>query len=220
MDTYLDRRARRLERRRSVTAVGVTCVLGIALSILAASCSTSASARDAQEPGALPTLRAVPARMTRTMPTVPTTTTTTRPTVNPATGPPPANTGAGRRIIYCNSCQTVWIVESDEFVTAMYKVSGHTGMPNPGEYHVFRKLDMGRSKSHPNLRLPWFVGFAWGSTTDIGFHGIPLEPDGSQIEDDSQLGIPLSSGCVRENQLIAKFLYDWTPIDTLVVVTA
>ena len=220
MDTYLDRRTRRRARRRSVTAVGVTCVLGIALSILAASCATVTSARDARAPGpVVDRWRAIPARMTRAAPAVPTTTTTTRPAVNPETGPPPANTGLGRRIIYCNSCQTVWIVESDEFVTAKYKVSGHTGMPNPGEYHVFRKLDMGRSKSHPDLRLPWFVGFAWGNTTDIGFHGIPLRPDGSQIEDDSQLGVPLSSGCVRENQVIAKFLYDWAAEGTLVVVT-
>ncbi len=220
MDTYLDRRARRVERRRSVTAVGVTCVLGIALSILAASCSAATSTRGAQEPAPThSTLTAVPARMIRAV-VAPTTTTTTRPAVNPETGPPPANTGLGRRIIYCNSCQTVWIVESDEFVTAKYKVSGRTGMPKPGEYHVFRKLDMGRSKAHPELRLPWFVGFTWGSTTDIGFHGIPLRPDGSQIQDDSQLGVPLSSGCIRENQVIAKFLYDWAPIDTLVVVTA
>ncbi len=35
-----------------------------------------------------------------------------------------------------------------------------------------------------------------------------------------QLGVPLSSGCVRENQVIAKFLYDWAPEGTLVVVTA
>ena len=85
---------------------------------------------------------------------------------------------------------------------------------------MFRKLDMGHSKSHPELRLPWFVGFAWGATTDIGFHGIPLRPDGSQIESDDQLGIPLSAGCVRESQFTAHVLYNWTPEKTLVVVTA
>ncbi|MEP6624680.1 MAG: L,D-transpeptidase, partial [Acidimicrobiia bacterium] len=101
-----------------------------------------------------------------------------------------------------------------------YQVSGRRGVPRPGEYHVFRKLEMGHSKAHPSLSLPWFVGFTWGSTTDIGFHGIPTNPDGSQIEDDSQLGQPLSSGCVRESQINAKVLYDWAPVDTLVVVTA
>jgi hypothetical protein len=78
---------------------------------------------------------------------------------------------------------------------------------------------MGHSKAHPDLRLPYFVGFAWGRTTDIGFHGIPLEPDGTPIESDAQLGQPLSSGCVRESQLMAKVVYDWTPEGTTVVVT-
>ena len=84
---------------------------------------------------------------------------------------------------------------------------------------MFRKLEEGRSKAHPDLRLPYFVGFAWGSTTDIGFHGIPLRADGSPIESDAQLGQPLSSGCVRENQWAAKLLYDWAPEGTTVVVT-
>jgi lipoprotein-anchoring transpeptidase ErfK/SrfK len=36
---------------------------------------------------------------------------------------------------------------------------------------------------------------------------------------DAQLGQPLSSGCVRESQLMAKVVYDWTPVGTTVVVT-
>jgi hypothetical protein len=153
------------------------------------------------------------------VPPAPTTTTTTRPAVNPDTGPPPPNSGAGRRIVYCNSCQRVWLVEEPDYVFATFAVSGRRGTPRPGEYHVFRKLEMGRSKAHPDLRLPYFVGFAWGSTTDIGFHGIPLRPDGSQIESDAQLGQPLSSGCVRENQWAAHLVYDWAEEGTTVVVT-
>ena len=218
MSTRSGRRTRR-EQRRRLEAVGGTCLAALALALVLASCGTGSSsttARASRRPILLQRAAVrVPIRAL-----IPTTTTTTRPAVNPDTGPPPANTGVGRRIIYCNSCQTVWLVEADNYVTASYRVSGRTGTPNPGEYHVFRKLEMGRSKSHPDLRLPWFVGFAWGSTTDIGFHGIPLEPDGSQIEDDSQLGTPLSSGCVRENQLTAKLLFDWAPVDTLVVVLA
>ena len=158
-------------------------------------------------------------RFSYRIPPTPTTTTTTRPAVNPDTGPPPADTGDGRRIVYCNSCQQVWLVDATNYVEATFRVSGRRGTPRPGTYHVFRKLEMGRSKSHPDLRLPYFVGFAWGSTTDIGFHGIPLRPDGSQIESDAQLGQPLSSGCVRESQLMAKVVYEWTPEGTTVVVT-
>jgi hypothetical protein len=146
------------------------------------------------------------------------TTTTTRPAVSPQFGPPPPNSGAGRRLVYCNSCQTAWIIDETDYVIWKFPVSGHRGMPRPGTYHVFRKLAMGRSVHHPDLRLPYFVGFAWGSTTDIGFHGIPLRPDNSQIEADSQLGQPLSSGCVRVSQVMARAVYDFAEIGTTVVV--
>lgn len=214
MNTTIDRRTRH-EQRRRIQAVAGTCAVVIAVALVLASCGTSAP-----RAGSPPPRRPITVQRVAAIDTLPSTTTTTRPAINPFLGSAPAATGTGRRIVYCNWCQTVWLVEADDYVTATYRVSGHRGMPSPGEYHVVRKLDMGRSKSHPDLRLPWFVGFAWGNTTDIGFHGIPLRPDGSQIEDDSQLGVPLSSGCVRENQFDAKFLYDWAPEGTLVVVTA
>lgn len=214
MNTETDRRTRR-EQRRRIQAVGSTCAVVLAVALTLASCDAATRETEARRPATPLALRRA-----AVVQTIPTTTTTTRPAVNPFLGPAPVASGSGRRIVYCNSCQTVWLVEADDYVTATYKVSGHRGMPSPGEYHAFRKLDMGRSKSHPDLRLPWFVGFAWGNTTDIGFHGIPLRPDGSQIEDDSQLGMPLSSGCVRESQSDAKILYDWAPEGTLVVVTA
>lgn len=200
--------------------------------LVLASCGTGAASNSNANPGVAPatapvrplTIRRVAVRHTvravRTLRPVVTTTTTTRPAINPDTGPPPPGSGLGRRIIYCNSCQMVWLVEADEYVTARYQVSGRRGTPRPGEYRVFRKLDMGRSKARPDLRLPWFVGFTWGSTTDIGFHGIPLEPDDRPIQSDAQLGTPRSAGCIRESQFMAKVLYDWAPMDTLVVVTA
>jgi hypothetical protein len=215
METRVDRRGRRDRRHRILTVSGA-CALAIGVAIVLASCGRVTDRAD----GVL-RVRTVSAKRKRShrAPTAPTTTTTTRPAVNPDTGPPPANTGDGRRIIYCNSCQKVWLVDETNYVVAMFSVSGRRGTPRPGVYHVFRKLDMGRSKAHPDLRLPYFVGFAWGSTTDIGFHGIPLRSDDSQIENDAQLGQPLSSGCVRESQVMAKIVYEWTPVGTTVVVT-
>lgn len=210
--------ARRGARTRLAAVTG-TAVLAVALAVVAAACTRDAATNRAAVAAA--TLR------TRTVGAVdviahnlPTTTTTTRPAVSPEFGPPPTNTGAGRRIVYCNSCQLVWLVDEADYVVARFPVSGRRATPAPGVYHVFRKLAMGRSKAHPDLRLPNFVGFAWGTTTDIGFHGIPLRGDGSPIQSDAQLGTPLSSGCVREHQWDAKYLYDWTPEGTTVVVTA
>ena len=216
METRTQRRTRR-ERSHRIATVSGACALALGAALVLAACGRT------DEPVAttlhVRTLRPKPVRFSYRIPPPPTTTTTTRPAVNPDTGPPPANTGAGKRIVYCNSCQKVWLVDETDYVVAMFAVSGRRGTPSPGTYHVFRKLEMGHSKAHPDLRLPYFVGFAWGSTTDIGFHGIPLEPDGTPIESDAQLGQPLSSGCVRESQLMAKVVYDWTPEGTTVVVT-
>jgi len=216
METRTQRRTRRARHHRIATVSGA-CALAVGVALVLAGCGrTDTSVATTLR---VRTLRSKPVRFSYRIPPAPTTTTTTRPAVNPDTGPPPANTGLGKRIVYCNSCQKVWLVDETDYVVAMFAVSGRRGTPRPGTYHVFRKLEMGHSKAHPDLRLPYFVGFAWGSTTDIGFHGIPLEPDGTPIERDDQLGRPLSSGCVRESQLMAKVVYDWTPEGTTVVVT-
>ncbi|MGZ4678295.1 MAG: L,D-transpeptidase [Acidimicrobiia bacterium] len=222
MDTPFDWSRRRDARRRIVAVSGV-CAIALAVTLVLASCTSSTRGESA---GAtvhrsgrtvLREVRVDQAERLREIAAL--TTTTTRPAVNPQMGPPPPNTGEGKRVVYCNSCQTAWLIDETNYVIVKFPVSGHRGMPAPGTYHVFRKLEMGRSKHHPDLRLPYFTGFAWGSTTDIGFHGIPLEPDGSQIEADSQLGQPLSSGCVRVSQFMAKVVYDFAPVGTPVIVT-
>jgi len=50
-------------------------------------------------------------------------------------------------------------------------------------------------------------------------HGIPLRPDGSPIEADSQLGTPLSHGCLRMAQGDAKVRVGLVVGRTTVVVT-
>jgi hypothetical protein len=128
---------------------------------------------------------------------------------------PPWNSGSGRRIVYCNSCQRAWHVNADgDWYT--FAVSGKVGVPAPGVYHVIRRLNPGGSGS---LILPYFVGFAYGSTTDIGFHGIPLRPDGSPIESDAELGQFRSHGCVRESQADAVRTWNFGSVGTPVIVT-
>ena len=127
----------------------------------------------------------------------------------------PKNSGAGRRIVYCISCQQVWLVQDDDdYVFSSYRVSGRRGFPRTGTYKVIRRVNPG---VHGTLRLPYFVGFTFGNTTDVGFHGIPLS-GGRQIQSDAQLGTYRSSGCVRENQTDARRLWDFAPMGTKVVV--
>lgn len=211
------RRERRLRRARRVR-VGVS--LGAALTLVAGAVAIASLLGAPEDASAGTDVVSRPRRATTTTTTLPPTTTTTRPAVNPAYPPAPPDSGTGRRIIYCNSCQRVWLMEDDTYAFTSYLVSGRRYSPSPGTYSVFRKLENGYSKKDPSLRLPWFVGFTYGSTTDIGFHGIPLRPSGTPIQSDEQLGRPLSAGCVRQQQFTAKVLYDWAPMGTTVVVTA
>ena len=53
----------------------------------------------------------------------------------------------------------------------------------------------------------------------IGFHGIPIHvADGTPYQTDAELGTRLSGGCQRQNNLDAKFLWDWANVGTTVVV--
>jgi hypothetical protein len=136
------------------------------------------------------------------------------PPVNPFP-PPPENSGTGRRVVYCNHCQRVWLIEENGWVFASYTVSGRRNYPRNGTYKVIRRVNPGWSHT---LRLPYFVGFTYGNTTDVGFHGIPLEPNGHPIQSDAQLGTARSHGCVRESQSSAKLMWDWATMGTKVVV--
>jgi len=135
---------------------------------------------------------------------------------NPAGPAAPADSGTGRRIVYSNSAQRVWLIEENGYASHTWLVSGRHGAPSPGTYHVFSKSPVSRAGS---LRLNWMSRFVVASSgKSIGFHGIPLRPDGSPIQSDAELGQYRSHGCVRMNQQAAKVLYDWAPIGTPVVV--
>ena len=135
----------------------------------------------------------------------------------PSPWPVPTASGDGRRIVYCNSCQRVWLVDADESVARTYKVSGRRGVPRPGTYSV-------KSKSHPGgtesgLRLDHMVRFTKGRNLWIGFHAIPVGARGP-IQSLRQLGQPLSHGCVRQDPADAKALWAFAPVGTPVVVLA
>jgi lipoprotein-anchoring transpeptidase ErfK/SrfK len=216
------RQFRRLQRARHFR-VGVAVVATVA--VLAGAITIFAGTMDNGEAAAGTSAAAVPARR-QAKPQRPTvmrahtvvkTADATKAPVNPAFPPPPANSGAGRRVVYCNSCQRVWLIEADGWVHVSYPVSGRRNYPRNGTYKVIRRTNPGWSHT---LRLPYFVGFTYGNTTDVGFHGIPLRPNGSPIESDQELGLFRSHGCVRENQYQAKVMWDWASMGTRVVVTA
>ncbi len=133
-------------------------------------------------------------------------------------GPPvPANSGSGRRIVYANAAQRVWLIEGDGSVFDSYLVSGRYRDPRPGDYAVFSKSRYAFA-GHDGITMDWMVRFAHGRRLAIGFHGIPKYADGRPMQTEDQLGTYRSSGCVRQRLDKAEQLYHWAPVGTPVIV--
>lgn len=133
--------------------------------------------------------------------------------------PPPAGSGDGRRVVYANGAQRVWLVESDDSIVGSWLVSGRRGVPRPGGYAVFSRSRWS-SALGGSVRMEFMVRFARGRSLAIGFHSIPVGRGGRPIQSEAQLGTFRSRGCVRQARADAARLWDFAPIGTPVVVTA
>ncbi len=133
----------------------------------------------------------------------------------PPAHPPYPNVGSGKRIIYSNSEQRVWLIESDGSLAKTHPVSGRRGVPAPGTYAVYSK-SLKAYAAYGGITMTHMVRFAHGWRLPYGFHSIPVYPDGRPLQAEDQLGTFQSAGCVRQQMDDAIFLYNWAPIGTRV----
>lgn len=129
----------------------------------------------------------------------------------------PAGSGQGRRIIYDNPGQRVWVVDGYDLIVDSYLVSGKRGVPVAGTYSVYSKSEKAWA-GHDGITMQWMVRFARGDDLAIGFHAIPRDANGQPIQTEAQLGTFRSSGCVRQSDRHAQAMYAWADIGTPVVV--
>ena len=131
----------------------------------------------------------------------------------------PTHSGSGRRIVFSESEQRVWLVDGSGRVTRSYLVSGSaTDNLHPGTYAVFSKSRHAVGIDDSGT-MEYFVRFTHGDGGGaIGFHTIPVD-DGAAVQTTAQLGTPLSHGCVRQRTADAIALWAFAPIGTTVVVT-
>jgi hypothetical protein len=128
----------------------------------------------------------------------------TRAALERATRPVPIRRGpAGHRVEVLLDRQLTLAIDDNVVVRVMHMSSGKPGFATPtGSYSVFRKE--ARSWSVPyKVWLPWATYFIGG----VAFHEYPDIPI-----------VPASHGCVRTPRYDAKWLFDFTPIGTPVVV--
>jgi lipoprotein-anchoring transpeptidase ErfK/SrfK len=133
----------------------------------------------------------------------------------PPTPPVPDASGTGRRIVYSNGQQRIWLVEDDGSVTRTHLVSGRRNFPRPGNYAVFSRSPSSRAGG---VTLQYMVRWARTKGLSVGFHAIPVNRRGRPIQGEDELGQYRSHGCVRQRVADAAFVWDWAPIGTPVVV--
>lgn len=130
----------------------------------------------------------------------------------------PADSGEGRRVVFSESRQQVWLVDGDDEVVRTYLVSGSAyDNLDPGTYEVYS-----RSRHAVGIddagTMGYFVRFTVGDSAAIGFHDIPVH-EGEPVQTLDELGTPLSHGCIRQRHEDAVALWDFAHEGTTVVVT-
>ena len=132
----------------------------------------------------------------------------------------PAGSGEGRRVVFDEGDQRVWLVNDDESVDRTYLVSGSRfDNLDTGTYEV-QSMTRHATAFDGSGTMEYFVRFATGFSEPIGFHSVPRDNDGKLEQTKQQLGTPLSAGCVRQWEPDAIALWDFAPVGTTVVVTA
>lgn len=132
----------------------------------------------------------------------------------------PADSGSGRRVVFSESRQRVWLVDEDGTVEHTHLASGSVSDNlDPGTYQVYSRSEDAVGIDDSGT-MKYFVRFTQGDTgAAIGFHDIPIN-EGKKVQKLSDLGTPQSHGCIRQKRSDAIATWDFAPIGTTVVVTA
>ena len=131
----------------------------------------------------------------------------------------PADSGSGKRVVYAIGAQQVWLVDEANEVARTYRVSGSRyGQLDAGAYEVF-STSRHATSWHGTETMEYMVRFHRGARSNIGFHDIPVNTSsGTEVQTLSELGTPLSDGCVRQDVVDAAALWEFAPVGTPVVV--
>lgn len=129
----------------------------------------------------------------------------------------PDGSGEGRRVVFDQSAQRVWLVGGHGRAQRTYLVSGSVeDNLDPGTYEVYSR-SMKAWGIDDGGTMKYMVRFAYGKRAAIGFHDIPVK-DEEPVQTKAELGTALSSGCIRQWRPDAKALWEFAPLGTTVVV--
>ncbi len=124
--------------------------------------------------------------------------------------------GSGERVIYDNTNNRVYLIESSGELAKSHLVTGRRGIPSAGRYNVYSKSRYAWAP-YDGITMEYMVRFARGEWP-YGFHSIPIWPDDSPLQSPEQLGTHRSGGCVRQEFDDAEFMFGWADLGTRVIV--
>lgn len=129
----------------------------------------------------------------------------------------PTGSGQGKRVVFSEDAQRVWLVRDNGSVRRTYLVSGSlVDNLDPGRYAVYSTSRWAVGVDDSGV-MEYFVRFAHGEQAAIGFHTIPTKL-GTALQTRAQLGSPRSHGCIRQAKADAISLWNFAPEGTTVVV--
>lgn len=130
----------------------------------------------------------------------------------------PPRSGRGRRVVFSEGRQRVWLVAADGEVRRTYLVSGslHDNL-DPGRYEVYSRSRHAWGIDDSGT-MEYFVRFTRGENAAIGFHDIPVHR-GRPVQSPADLGTAQSHGCIRQRRPDAVALWRFASVGTRVVVT-
>jgi len=138
---------------------------------------------------------------------------------DPASPPPYPGVGSGKRIIYSNSEQRIWMVDENDLLVDTYPVTGRIGIPHDGTYSVYSK-SVNAWAPYGGITMKHMVRFVrpgtWGNRWAYGFHSIPRYSNGQPMQTEAELGTFGSGGCVRQADHKAAALFEWAEMGTVV----
>lgn len=132
----------------------------------------------------------------------------------------PLHSGHGRRIVFDQSEQRVWLVGADGDVKRSYLVTGSKwDNLRPGSYQVSSKTRQARTYRGGGT-FEYFVKFTQGRSAAIGFHAVTVRNNGTLVYTREDLGTARTPGCVEAMRADAAALWRFAPVGTPVEVTA
>lgn len=127
---------------------------------------------------------------------------------NQAIGVPTPTVAEGKQVIVVLSQQRVYAFENGALVQEFLVSTGLPGTPTvQGKFAIYRKVESQRmtGSDYDLPDVPWVSYFY----RDYSFHGTYWH---------SNFGHPMSHGCINMRTEDAKWLYDWAPLGTPVLV--